>query len=130
MHFRSSLVLVPRTPIPSDTICWHLRTPYSVHDKLGRAAVAMGFQSNARARVLDVCIDMILAHAELVAGSRPRSPHRRYGRKGSTGGRLNPSAVRAIRASDDKIIVISAEHGISEATAVKIRARASYAWVE
>lgn len=90
----------------------------------------MGFQPNARARVIDVCVDLILAHAESMAGSRPRSAHRRYGRTGSTGGRLNPAVVRAIRASDDKIIVISAEHGISEAMAVKIRARASYAWVE
>lgn len=90
----------------------------------------MGFDKKARALVLDLCVEVILAHAETLRGSRPRSTHRCYGKTGSTGGRLNPATVRAIRASDDKIIVISAEHGISEAMAVKIRARASYAWVE
>lgn len=90
----------------------------------------MGLPKDDRATVLDLCADVILAHAETLRGSHPRPKHRRYGLTGSTGGRLNPDAVRAIRASGDKIIVISAEHGISEAMAVKIRARASYAWVE
>lgn len=78
----------------------------------------MGFRYNFTGRLLDLCADLIVANARSFPITRPRG----YGR-------LSPGCVREVRKSQEKIASIAAEHDISEAMVIKIRARQCYRWV-
>lgn len=85
---------------------------------LTAAAERMGFRYNKPCMLIEVLGSRLVAIAE----SLPKLD-RRYGR-------VPPEAVRAIRASKDKIAAIAAEYRLSEAMVIKIRKRTCYRWVE
>lgn len=85
---------------------------------MAQAAKLLGFHPRAKGRVIEMCADIIIAHAK--SSGRPVV---RYGK-------LDAASIRAIRRSQSKIISIAAEHGISEAMVCAVRARNCYKWVE
>jgi len=96
-----------------------LRITVGTSEKLHRAAKCLHLHHNATGRLLDLFADLLVEASAKFTGPVP----------GLTYGRLTEDQVRAIRRSDDKILSLAVEHGVSERTIVRVRSRVVYRWV-